>query len=67
MQLIKENEEDHVLKNLFVTQEENALEEFEKEKDDEIEDLVGSKVQKVDIKQGWGEWAGAGVDNSRHE
>lgn len=66
-QLIKDNEEDQVLKNLFVTQEDEALEEFEKEKNQEIEDLLGSKVQKVEVKQGWGEWAGAGVDNSRHE
>ena len=66
-QLIKDTDEDQVLKNLFVTQEEDALEEFEKDKDQEIEDLVGSKVQKVDVKQGWGEWAGTGVDNSRHE
>jgi len=56
-----------VLKNLFVTQDEDALEEFDREKDEEIEDLLGSKVQNVDVKQGWGEWAGDGVDNSRHE
>jgi hypothetical protein len=38
-QLIKED--DAVLKNLFVTQEEDALEEFEREKDEEIEKNLG--------------------------
>jgi len=64
-QLIKED--DAVLKNLFVTQEEDALEEFEREKDEEIEKNLGSKVKKPEIRQGWGEWAGEGVDNSKHE
>jgi hypothetical protein len=64
-QLIKED--DGVLKNLFVTQEEDALNEFEQEKNAEIENVLGEQVKKPEIRQGWGEWAGQGVDNSRHE
>jgi len=63
-QLIKD---DQALKNLFVTQEDEALEEFEREKDEEIEKVLGEHVKKPEIRQGWGEWAGEGVDNSRHE
>ena len=29
--------------------------------------MVGKKVEKVVIKQGWGSWAGEGVDNSQLE
>lgn len=28
---------------------------------------MGGQVKRPDIKQGWGEWAGEGVDNSKHE
>ena len=48
-QLIKDDD-DSVLKNLFVTQEDDALEEFERDKDAEIEQHLGKKVQKTEIK-----------------
>ena len=62
-----ETDEQQVLKNLFVTQEEDAMEEFEKEKQGDIEGQIGTKVKKVDIHRGWNEWAGDGVDTSKHE
>jgi len=61
------NDENEVLKSLFVTQEEDALEEFEKEKNEEIEGTLGKSVKMPEIKKGWNEWAGDGVDNSKHE
>ena len=47
-----------------MTQDEDALEEFEQQKQEDLEGQVGKQVAKVEIKQGWGEWAGEGVDNS---
>lgn len=56
----------NILKNLFVTQDENdALDEFEKEKDREIEDELGNKVKAPEVKKGWNEWAGAGANDDR--
>ena len=63
----EEDEEAAIMRQLFVTQEEDEIEEFEKEKEEEVEEIVGSKVAKQTIMQGWGSWAGEGVDNSRHE
>ena len=37
-------EEDKMVQNLFVTQSKEAMSDFEKEKDSEIETLVGSKI-----------------------
>ena len=64
---VKDTEETKLLKSLFVTQEEEAYDEFEKDKDQQIATQIGSKVAKTVIKQGWGTWAGDGVDNSRIE
>ena len=61
------SEEDQVLKSLFVTQDEDALEEFEKQKEEDVEGNVGKKIPTVVVKQGWNEWAGEGVDTSRLE
>ena len=52
------------MKSLFVTQEDEALEEFEQKKDVEVEGQVGKSVAKKTLMQGWGTWAGDGVDNS---
>lgn len=43
------------------------MDEFEQEKEEEIEENIGGKVAKQVIKQGWGEWAGSGVDQSGYE
>ena len=43
----------------------DAYEEFEQEKDEQIENQIGKSVQRTTIKQGWGTWAGDGVDSSR--
>ena len=54
------------MKNLFVTNPE-AEDEFEREKEVEVEQELGNKVKKVDLRQGWGEWAGSGVDMTKYE
>ena len=59
-------DEDKLLKTLFVTNP-DAADDFEQEKHDEVEHDLGSKVQRQDIKQGWGEWAGSGVDTSKYD
>ena len=35
-----------------------ALDEFEKEKDEEVEEQLGKSVKAVEVKRGWNEWAG---------
>ena len=60
-------DEEQVLKSLFVTQDDDALDDFEKEKEQDIEGQLGKKVKAEVVKQGWNEWAGQGVDMSRHE
>ena len=55
-------EEEQIMKSLFVTQSKEAMEEFEQEKENEVELQLGNSVAKPDLKQGWGEWAGAGVN-----
>lgn len=61
-----QDEEKRIMKNLFVTNP-DALEEFEREKEQEVEEHLGSKVKQVDVRQGWGEWAGSGVDTTKLE
>lgn len=61
----KKTDEEQLLKKLFVTQEEDAIAEFEKEKDEELNENIEKKVAKVEIKMGWNSWAGEGVDTSR--
>ena len=63
----KLTEEAQLIKSLFVTQVEDAYDEFENEKDAQVEGQIGKSVQRTTIKQGWGSWAGDGVDNSRTE
>lgn len=58
-------EEDKILQNIFVTDAAGAAEEFEADKNRDIEEQLDKKVQRPDIKQGWGDWAGAGVDESK--
>jgi U3 small nucleolar RNA-associated protein 14 len=41
------------------------VEEFEKEKDQKIEDELGSKVDAPKVARGWNEWAGDGVNEGR--
>ena len=60
-------DEADLLKSLFVTHADDAVEEFEQEKDQEVATQIGKSVQRTTIKQGWGSWAGDGVDNSRQE
>jgi hypothetical protein len=43
-------EEDKILNTLFVTNAAEAIEEFEKEKEEEVEHELGNKVAKPDIK-----------------
>lgn len=65
--LINVDKDNEMIKNLFVTQDEQeAVDEFEKEKDMEIEKELGKKIEVPLIKQGWGEWAGDGVNEEKH-
>jgi len=61
--------EDQTLKNLFITaqDEDAALEDFEKEKADQIEDELGNKVKAPIVQRGWNEWAGDGMKEGQHE
>ena len=43
------------------------MDEFEQKKDVEVENQVGKSVAKKTLMQGWGTWAGDGVDNSQME
>lgn len=66
--LIKDNNADlhgDILKSLFVSQDENiVLKQFEAEKIDKIEAELGEKIALPDIKRGWNEWAGEGVQDN---
>lgn len=56
------------MKDLFVTEDANAvMEQFEKEKNAEIEGQLGSQVKVQEVKKGWNEWAGEGVSDKRHQ
>ena len=57
-----------MLRNLFVTEDENAvMEQFEQEKHKELENELGTQVNVPEVKRGWNEWAGDGVDNRKHD
>ena len=63
-QLISQNEK---IKNLFVTEDNNAvMEQFEKEKEAEIEGELGSKIKVTEVKKGWNAWAGEGVNENKY-
>lgn len=67
-QLIGDQENKDMLKNLFVTEDENAvMEQFEHEKHKELENELGAQVKVPEVKRGWNEWAGDGVDNRKHD
>jgi len=54
------------MKNLFVTEDDNAvMDQFEKEKQADIEGELGDKVNVPEVKRGWNEWAGAGVSDNK--
>ena len=57
------------MKKLFVTEGENEVyDQFEKEKEAEIEQELGDKLPSAEVKRGWNEWAGegAGVNENKH-
>lgn len=60
-------DEQDVLRSLFVTQEDMALDDFEKEKDEEVTKSLEKKLPAAKIQQGWGSWAGDGIDTQKHE
>ena len=43
------------------------MEEFEREKEADIEDELGNKVKAPVVQRGWNEWAGDGVLEKSHE
>ena len=56
------------MRNLFITQDEQeAIDDFEKEKDAKIEDELGNKVDAPKVARGWNEWAGEGVSEGRFQ
>lgn len=44
-----------------------ALDEFEKEKDEEVEEHLGKSVKAVEVKRGWNEWAGGDVSAGQEQ
>ena len=63
--LITISKEDQTLRNLFITQDESeAIEEFEKIKEDQVVNELGKKVEVPKVARGWNEWAGDGVNES---
>jgi len=64
--VISLSKEDQTLRNLFITQDEQeAVEEFEREKEAKIEEELGHKVDAPKVARGWNEWAGDGVSEGR--
>jgi U3 small nucleolar RNA-associated protein 14 len=64
--VISLTKEDQTLRNLFITQDEQeAIEEFEKEKDEQVENELGKKVEVPKVARGWNEWAGDGVNEGQ--
>jgi U3 small nucleolar RNA-associated protein 14 len=57
-----------LFKNLFVTEEENAvMNQYEKDKNTEIEKELGTQIKVPEVKKGWNEWAGAGgLNDAKH-
>ena len=54
------------MKNLFVTEDSNAvIEQFEKEKANDIEGKLGETVKITEVKKGWNSWAGDGVNETK--
>lgn len=55
------------LRHLFVTEDENVvMEQFEREKAAEVEKELGDNIKMPEVKKGWNEWAGDGINNQRH-
>jgi U3 small nucleolar RNA-associated protein 14 len=66
--VISLSKEDQTLKNLFITQDEQeAIEDFEKDKDQQVENELGKKVEASKVARGWNEWAGDGVNEGRFQ
>ena len=57
--------EDQTLKKLFITQDEHeAIEEFEKAKEEQVVGELGKQVEAPKVARGWNEWAGDGVNET---
>ena len=41
------------------------MEQFEKEKENDIEGQLGEKVKMTEVKKGWNAWAGDGVNETK--
>lgn len=60
------SKEDQTLKNLFITQDEQeAIEDFEKKKDQQVENELGKQVAAPKVARGWNDWAGDGINESK--
>jgi hypothetical protein len=58
------------MKKLFVTEDDNAVyDQFEAEKQAEIEGDLKDRMPAIEVKRGWNEWAGAGegINENRHK
>jgi hypothetical protein len=50
-----------------VTEDHNeVIDQFEKDKNDEIEKELGTQVNVTEVKKGWNEWTGIGVNMQKH-
>lgn len=58
----------NMIKNLFVTEENNTvIQQFEKEKEEEVKDDLDKKVAAPVVMRGWDSWAGDSVDETRYK
>jgi len=54
------------LKNLFIgLEEQEAIDDFEKSKTEQIDAELSSKVEAPKVARGWNEWAGDGVNENK--
>lgn len=55
------------MRQLFVTEDDNqVIQQFEKEKENEVKAELGDKVKIDAVKRGWDNWAGDGVNESKY-
>jgi len=55
------------MRKLFVGEDDNeVINQFENEKMREVDEDLGKEVPKQEIKRGWNEWAGSGVNEDKH-
>ena len=68
--IIDQSDDKLNMKKLFVTEDDNEVyDQFEAEKQNEIENDLKGKIPAIEVKRGWNEWAGSGggINEDRHK